>query len=213
MSLIVKVTPDGAFAMQVQTALMEMCGCQSVVVDPITGQVTIGVMSCTCYCDHRAGCNLLTDLVNDARTIPIYLSEVGSGWKNGAVWWYPREEDFNDPDVCGGTKIPASILLAHELVHARLDSNNEDDAVRGENQIRLERCMPMRMEYGHVVPDFRVGILDASNRPEYGCNCRFWRGGFLATARRVWCALHSMYCFPSAFFGFRPTRFWKDPNG
>lgn len=198
MSLIVKVT-DAEFPKLVQDALVNMCGCQGVAVDPLTGQVSTGAMSCSCYCDHRAGCNLLSDLVTDARTIPIYRSADSSGYLMGEVWWFPKDEDFGDDDVCGGTKILASIMLAHELVHARLDSYDEDKAVRGENQIRMERCLPMRMEYvNQNVSDFRVGILDASNRPQYGCTCSVCRGGLWKTIDRWLCILHSMYCLPSS---------------
>jgi hypothetical protein len=145
----------------------------------------------------------LTDLVKDSRTIPIFESADGSGYlAGGEVWWFPQAEDFRDEDVCGGTLIPASILLAHELVHAHFDSNDEDKAVRGENQVRMERCMPMRMEYlTDTVPDFRVGVLDASNRPEYGCSCSFCRGGWYNTWQRWLCALHSMYCIPTSLSG------------
>jgi hypothetical protein len=198
MSLIVKVT-DAEFPKLVQDALVKMCGCQGVAVDPLTGQVSVGPMSCSCYCDHRAGCNLLADLVKDVRAIPIYRSADSSGYLMGEVWWFPKDEDFGDDDVCGGTKILASIMLAHELVHARLDSSDEDKAVRGENQIRMERCLPMRMEYVNgTVADFRVGVLDASNRPEYGCTCSICRGGLWKTVDRWLCILHSMYCLPSS---------------
>jgi hypothetical protein len=199
MALTVKLT-DSEFPKLVQGALAKMCGCQSVAVDPVTGRVSIGAMSCSCYCDHRAGCNLLTDLVNDPRLIPVFRSADSSGYEAGEVWWFPVDEDFSDDDVCGGTKISASILLAHELVHAHFDSYDEDIAVRGENQVRLERCMPMRMEYSNeTVADFRVGVLDSSNRPEYGCECSAWRGGFCATFQRMLCILHSMYCIPNSF--------------
>ena len=203
MSLTVEVTTDGVFTNLVQDALAEICGCQSVAVDPITGKVTTGPMACACYCDHRAGCNLLSDLVNDPRVISIKFSEYSSGYDTGVVWWYTRDVDFGDLDVCGGTLEQASIQLAHELVHARLDSTNEDDAVRGENQIRMERCLPMRKEYvSETVADFRVGVLDASNRKVNRCKCGFLRGGLFKSSKRWMCVLHSMYCFPKSEAGF-----------
>jgi hypothetical protein len=202
MSLIVHVT-DAEFPKLVQGALADMCGCQSVAVDPLTGQVSVGAMSCSCYCDHLASCNLVTDLVKDSRIIPINRSADSSGYEAGAVWWFPENEDFGDKDTCGGTTILASIMLAHELVHARLDSNDEDKAVRGENQVRMERCLPMRMDYANeTVADFRIGVLDSSNRPEYGCTCWYWRGGICATLRRGLCTLHSKYCVPKTFSAF-----------
>ena len=201
MSLTVEVTAE--FTKLVQAALSEMCGCQSVAVDTVTGKVTVGPMTCSCYCDHKAGCNLLADLVNDPRTIAIKLSEYSSGYDAGVVWWYTRDVDFGDLDVCGDTLELASIQLAHELVHARLDSTNEDDAVRGENQVRLERCLPMRTEYvNETVADFRVGVLDASNRAVYKCKCGFLRGGLFKSFKRWMCFLHSMYCFPKSLAGF-----------
>jgi hypothetical protein len=200
MTLTVEVTAE--FTKLVQAALAEMCGCQSVAVDPGTGRVIVGPMTCSCYCDHKAGCNLLSDLMTDPREIPIQFSEYSSGYDAGVVWWYTRNVDFGDLDVCGGTLELASIQLAHELVHARLDSTNEDDAVRGENQVRMERCLPMRMEYiNETVADFRVGVLDASNRPEYGCECSVLRGGLCPSLKRWVCVFHSMYCFPMSFGG------------
>ena len=207
MSLTVEVTSDGSFANLVQNALRQMCGCQSVVVDAMSGKVSTGPMSCGCYCDHRAGCNLLTDLVNDPRAITIWFSASSSGYDNNEVWWYTHDVDFGDSDVCGGTIISASILLAHELVHALLDSYTEDEAVRGENQIRMERCMAMRKEYaGYAVADFRVGVLDASNRPAYACKCSVFRGGICAFIKRLLCRLHSTHCFPRTFHGWWTAR-------
>lgn len=215
MSLIVKVT-DAEFPKLVQDALLKMCGCQGVAVDPMTGQVSIGAMSCACYCDHRAGCNLMTDLVKDARTIPIYRSAYSSGYEAGEVWWLPIDEvGFSDEDVCGGTTLLASIVLAHELVHAKFDvgSSGEDTVVRGENQLRLERCLPMRKEYrNESVPDFRVGVLDASNRPEYGCTCSVCRGGLRKTVNRWLCMLHSMYCLPTSISALWMSKSAKAPQ-
>jgi hypothetical protein len=173
-----------------------------VAVDPATGAVSIGEMSCGCYCDHRAGCNMVADLVNTTRAILIQYSAGDSGYSKNRIWWSTSDKDFGDRDVCGSRKIPAWLQLAHELVHARLESslNNETNAIRGENQVRLEWCIAMRAEYKNVtVPDFRDGILDNGNRPEYGCDCGFFRGGIVQTIRRIVCALHSMYCFPKPF--------------
>ena len=201
MSLTVESSDDVAFRSMVEAALKQACPCLSLKVDAATGKVSVGTMDCSCYCNHPAGCNLLADLVNDARAITIWYSADSSGYLPGnEIWWYPGDVSFSDTDVCGHTLIPGSIILAHEMVHARFNSDNEDVAVRGENQIRLERCMPMRTSYVNPVAGFRDGVLDASIRPVYGCTCSFWRGGFWATIGRIFCALHSMYCFPN---------FWK----
>lgn len=216
MSLTVE-TADSSFIRLVQDALTELCGCQSVAVDAVTGIVSTGPMMCACYCDHPAGCNLLTDLVLDARAVTIVYSASSSGYNNNdnVVSWYPHDEtSFGDKDTCGGTRIIASIMLGHELVHARLASYNENQAVRGENQIRMERCMPMRTEYSLTpVPDFRVGVLDASIRPESGCGCFVLRGGLCASSKRWLCMLHSMYCVPITLSGwktFLTTRMKRD---
>ena len=206
MTLTVEVTPDGTFTTLVQDALRMICPCQSVAVNPATGAVSISAMACLCYCDHRAGCNMLADLVNDSRPILIEYSSGSSGYKDNEVWWATHDVDFGDRDVCGNTLIPAWLQLAHELVHARLNStiNNEDEAVRGENQVRLERCIPMREQYkNETVPEFREGVLDDSNRPEYGCDCSFFRGGLSRMLGRWWCMLHSMYCFPRPIIRIR----------
>ncbi len=199
MSLTVELAgADSTFRLRVQTTLRQMCPCQSVRVDLVTGKVTTGAMSCACYCDHPAGCNLLTDLVRDPRSITIWFSESSSGYfpDTNEIWWYTKDVDFSDPDVCGNTLMPASTQLVHELVHARHENFTEDETVRGENQVRREWCMPMRTAYGDPVDDFRVGTIDASIRAEYNCTCGFWRGGFWATIFRWLCALRSMYCFP-----------------
>jgi hypothetical protein len=142
---------------------------------------------------------MLADLVNSSRLIRIVYQGGSSSYSNNKVGWYTHDVDWGDRDVCGNKLIPAWLQLAHELVHAIQNTTGEGEfaAVRGENQIRLEACLPMRKYYEEEpVPDFRVGVLDGSNRAEYDCDCSIFRGGPCQTLGRFWCALRSMYCFP-----------------
>ncbi len=199
MSLTVEVTAEG-FTKRVADALAKICGGPVAAVDAASGKVSIGAPTCSAYCDHRAGTNMLADLVGDEIAFTIWYSENSSGYENHEIWWYPRTVDFGDKDVCGGTSILPYILLAHEMVHARKDSLDEPIAVRGENQVRLENCVPMRMDYaGSAVADFRTGVLDASARPGYGCSCFVLRGGLKASVDRLLCRLGSMYCIGTPY--------------
>lgn len=204
MSLKVLVSSASAFPTQVEEGLRRICACFAVHVNPATGVVTTGSMVCDCYCQHPAGCNLIADLIDDPRTIVIGEAAADtSGYENTKDWlsWSPKDYESDDKDTCGGSIIPAAIALAHELVHARHENFTEAETVRGENQVRLERCLPLRTSYGDPIPDYDVGTIDASIWPEYGCDCSATRIGCFGLLARVFCVLQSASCILKRLLG------------
>jgi hypothetical protein len=154
---------------------------------------------CDCYCRHRAGCNLLSDLIADPNTVVIRTTGRGSRYDTNT-----RELRWNGtartrvPTTAGRRGTPPSLVLGHELVHAQHHnsgtlangttgglSNEEINTVRGENQLRAEREPPEPQRLGHSglqVPNPGLPDLDATDRQ--GCGCGFF-ARILRAVRRI----------------------------
>lgn len=145
-----------------------------------------------CYCRHRAGCNLLLDLVKpefgETTILEVKSRDQKRGNRHnantGTVKYNPKRGESEGEDR------PPSIGLAHELIHAHHyhtrrrtgdpypgRTREEHRTVRAENQIRREmrgdfeegssryRDLPMRTTYkGGRVENPEAGDLDVTNR-------------------------------------------------
>lgn len=208
------------FAREVIDALEEICPCHTYDKDEVGREdgeklyrITIESGSpeaeafCDCYCSHRAGCNLVRDIVtNESWDTSIWKCE-GDGNRHGripngrdtfrsVIDWNP-DRKWRRRGERGKDRRPASIGLAHELVHAHnnhsgrhmgeeVDEDSgleteEINATRGENQIRDEyrrefprksrRMDDPRDDYdGKEVPNPREPHLDGSDRYDCGCD-------------------------------------------
>ena len=141
---------------------------------------------CECYCDHRAGCNLIFKLINqDGKIAILKNSELGEGSKykpNKKTIlinkWKRRYIDTNK----GKKRGKPYMKFAHELIHTlddlegKLDLSDgklqeEDNAVRGANQIRKELGFNYhRTTHGdRNVPQPTKKYLDVGDK--FGCKC------------------------------------------
>jgi hypothetical protein len=201
MSVIVNLPPE--FRRAVLAALAEICPCHDYSVS------AVGVLSitpkrpqkrfCRCYCQHKAGCNLIADLVNHPTNwLVIAQTAQGNSYAGGMVFWNPSS-NTGGPNARGDNVRPPSVGLAHELVHAldRMtgDTHTEVETSQAENQIRREQCEPRRTHYnGARVPN-GGGHLDAGDR--HRCRCyRYWL---------------CFYCLHKKFWAFLRDAFWAPP--
>lgn len=174
-----------AFYTMVEQALRKICpgvivdgaDCDEEPVPAGTGKVTIGANPCDEYCCHRAGCNLLSELIAAGATITIkpgtssYTELTYSTLAlRGVVGWTGHHCRTPARDCCPSCDgecceldIAAEVELAHELIHAWHDAvkctyvhdpdgkNEEPCTVCGENQVRREMGYLRRCNY-NVVP-------------------------------------------------------------
>ena len=199
---MIVVEGDEAFRQDVAVSLAEICPCCRHVVQT-DGSVAVshdpgGTVNRRCYCEHRAGCNLVSDLAAHAETTTIRETGQGNAYcsRTNTVSFNPdsREGGLN---THGDRLRPRSIGLAHALVHALNDHDrpcqmtrhqHEQSAQRGENQIRSEMHQPHRVcePPQRCEPHSRCESLrgiDTADR--YDCSCgSLWRLG-IGSPRRV----------------------------
>jgi hypothetical protein len=166
--------------------LKEICPCREV---DVGGGITAGIVTvtlgdasdCVCLCKYPASCNLLNALDQWSESV-LVIEAAGNQYDpdDNRLFWDPTTTDTGvDEDMCGGNEIPASLILAHEMIHAHHDQLGKslDDlwleeyaTVRGENQIRLEQCRPPRLTYGgQKVPQLTQPDIDASDPGTCAC--------------------------------------------
>lgn len=188
--MAIRIDGTPRFRERVIAALGEICPCFEYTL-AADGGVTARPrlprdLFCDCYCDRRAGCNLLDDLINDRNSVTISSTQSGSRYDTNTrdLRWNPN----NRPQVRtvqGRRATPASLVLGHELVHAQHhnagtladgetngQSNEEINASRGENQLRAERRPPVppRTHHGGLpVPNPQQPDLDDRDRQNCGC--------------------------------------------
>jgi hypothetical protein len=141
--------------------------------------------SCWRYCAHRAGCNLAEKLIKDSVTITIdqelhaHPNDMpGTSWWEPAakrIHWDTEQDSMAQPDESGHTYCGKAVVLAHELVHAYLDTLSEEKAVCGENQIRRELGLPDRLLWGPPNQKANCGQYTKFDRIDdgdiLGCRC------------------------------------------
>lgn len=187
MTLVIS-TRSRRFRRQVASALREICPCFTFNV-AANGIVTARQIRgrdefCKCYCAHRAGCNLISDLINHAQRVTIRRTGRGNSHnpRRRRVRWNPIRRR-GGRNARGDRRRPPSVGLAHELIHAHHTingnrgqgrtngiPNEEINTSRGENQIRREMGEPQRTHYGRRrIPNPGQGNIDASDRHRCGC--------------------------------------------
>ena len=195
---------DEFFRNATLNALALICPCYSFpsTDNPVNGATHVTFQDfqvgpdCCCYCGRRAGCNLVADLANSTGTTQIQVSAWSNTFANGIVNW-ANLRATGPLNSRGDFLRPPSVALARALVEA-LDHqngtvatgdtagipNDKLNAVRGENQIRLEMGEPIRVRWrGIVVPNPTRRYLDNSARLG-DCNCG-WLARFACWFRRV----------------------------
>lgn len=172
------VSGDPAFLNSVASAINEICPCDIFFVD-VDGKVRRNKgADCKCYCDHRAGCNLIRRFVSTSAKFTIVISQ-GGGLYNESInkaFWNPSDfgVDLNDDGTTGSFP---SMVLAHEQVHALVDlkklspPDEEHFVVRGENQVREENDHALRIEYNaEPVPNHTGDVIETDD--EHDCDCK-----------------------------------------
>jgi hypothetical protein len=189
-----RVRGDRDFKRRLVDALLIICPCYNPTVNddntigftPLTGSDNQGNdLFCPCYCDHRAGCNLLLDLVTENQETTIKSGHANEydpddhevTWNRRATPEVPIEDGAGDEQ---DAETPTAITLGHELIHAVHDAKGtrsdnefeeESNTVRGENELRDETGGPRwrTRHRGRRVPNHRGGDLDKSIRAN--CEC------------------------------------------
>jgi len=193
---------DWPFLGRVRTGLKEVCPCRGLQSQylgqvPGAGKWIVafepGGVECACYCALPGGCNLLADIIDlspaQATTIAESHGDHLYSFSYNRVYYNPDRGETYSVDTVGNTTTLPSVLLAHELIHAVRDwggtSKQDDDltleeheTVRGENQIRREHSLPLRLEYdGQYVANYNVGIPDVDETDRHDCECEPKLGG------------------------------------
>lgn len=177
---------------QVIVALSELCPCD-IFFAGAGGVInraprSTGDRYCKCYCGHRAGCNLISGLINSATSYHIIITGGGNGYHppTNTISWNPNRA-MGGRNSRGDNRRPTSIGLGHELVHAVHDDSGtlgatraveEDNTVRAENQLRDEIGETDRTHYGRRrVRNRNQPNIDGSDRMNCGCGIfrRIWR--------------------------------------
>lgn len=124
---------------------------------------------CDCVEEYDVGCNLVDELMVHDNTLRVVDTGNGNkadpspgGDQEVDVEWNPDKQKGGE-NSGGDRKRPPSVGLAHELIHALHDldeefprtgggsidkSQEEVNTTRGENQIREEQGEPSRVSYG-----------------------------------------------------------------
>ena len=174
--MTLQVDGSDTFRQKVKTAFEEICSCRDIQISS-TGAVGVSdtTMPCACYCEHQPGCDLIDTLRGTpAIEFTIDTSQGDSEYdqEKYIVYWAPEWSGPTVDDV--GESIPPSAILAHELTHAWLDllgkdTWNEGCAVRGENKVRAEMCVPGRTTYsGAKIRNCDEAVLEPDDSV---CDC------------------------------------------
>ena len=194
-TIIVKSGRDIWFEFDVLSALKAICPCLIISLDGNDGEISLKTPVlpqggtdpefCTCYCRHKAGCNLILNLSLHSRTTKIKPSYSTNRHKKGTVKWNPERRSGGKQEN-GSRERPPYIGLAHEMIHARHYALGTHDStelpnrirpeeivtVRGENQIRAEKGKPRRTHYScKRVPNPDAHNIDESNKYSGLCDC------------------------------------------
>ena len=153
------------------------------------GKVSCSPVFCPLYNRHRAGCNLVAEVLSSSEEIRVLASNnrngssfKGQGAEAGTIYWWPGTYNGIDTNECGTGDAPGSVVLAHELIHGlyylngrtfSLSSEEEEAACLAENQIRAEVCEPRRISYGSGSNSLAIsGRGGLSRKDKEGCGKR-----------------------------------------
>ena len=204
------VNPPRKFRQAVLAALGGICPCHDYRLN------AAGVLSitpkqpqnrfCRCYCRHKAGCNLIADLVNHRNWVPIAQTAQGNEYTPGMLFWNPSSTT-GGPNARGDNVRPPSVGLAHELIHAldamKGDNHTEVETSQAENQIRHELCEPRRTRYNSDPVPRGGGHLDASNR--HNCRCYKHCWCWYCLCKKIWAPLILVIEEPTSWEEARPA--------
>ncbi|MGH7502511.1 MAG: hypothetical protein ACREL7_12230 [Longimicrobiales bacterium] len=177
MTLIVAGDPE--FKASVTEALTLICPARVFRLDePGTVGAAHAVGFCSFYCAHTAGCNLIKDIrqANVTYRIEVSLGNSQTNPNLDIVFWNP-DGTLSGIDDEGGKLTLPGVILAHELVHAFIDISNlprsEAFAVRGENQVRKDLGLPLRLTHSNTpIQDHDKPVLDRKDSERCRCDSR-----------------------------------------